>query len=1377
LKNTPGPERGFFNPSFSVAFILCLLGTLLALIGFGLFPGGFVLAQTPLAKKGVPFMVGVSYHNDVSGPLRNLALLPVRKVEHEDNRNPKVPNHHVDGQDPIIQNTKLRALTPNVPSTILNFSGIGFPGVGCNCAPPDTDGSVGKTQYVQIVNEGYQVFDKASGASVMGPTDISSVWAGFGGVCETGGQGDPIVLYDRLADRWIISQFAGTTVITDQCVAVSTTSDATGTYNRYGFHLGSNFFDYPKLGTWPDAYYLSMNVFNPAGTSYLGPQPFALDRTAMLAGNPATFVSPVGPLGSTVDPILPADLDGSTLPPAGAPETFVGFPGSGQYTTYHFHVDFVTPANSTWTTFATPAAAAFTSLCPNTRACVPQLGSSDNVDALGDRLMFRLPYRNFGDHESVVGTYSVSAGGVAGVRWFELRGVTTGPVSVYQESTYQPDSTWRWLASVAMDGAGNMAIGYSASSASINPQIRYAARLSSDPLNTLGQGETTMIAGTGSQTGNSNRWGDYASMTVDPVDDRTFWFTNEYLTSTGGSWQTRIGNFKLGPVAQPVANTASVTADNCNSNGVIDPNEVVTVSLGIKNIGTLNTTNLVATLQATGGVTMPSGPQTYGALAAGGGTVSKSFTFTAGNLACGSPLVVTLALQDGANNLGTITYTFQVGTPGGTATSTYSSGNTAVAIPDQGSIDIPITVTDTGAVTDVNVSVRVNHTYDSDLTMTLIAPDNTSVALVLNRGSSGDNFGTGANDCTGTPTVFDDTAATAISAGTAPFAGSFKPESPLSGLNGKSVAGTWKLHVADTAALDTGTVGCVTLQITRQNFLCCGVAGAPAIAAGGAAAITAENFTPPNNAPDPGEYVTVNLPLINTGTANTTSLVATLQSTGGVTNPSGPQNYGIMVAGGASVSRTFSFVASGTCGNNLTLTLALQDGATNLGTVTYSLRLGTISNAAIFSEGFDTVSAPALPAGWTTAVTGSESAWVTSATSSNSAPNNAFAPDVPVIGNTELITPTIAIPAGGGQLTFRNLYNMEAASNSGVGYDGMVLEISINGAAFVDITSAGNAFSAGGYSSTISTDFGSAIAGRAAWSGLSAGSSAVPAYITSTIILPAAAAGQNVKLKWRAATDNSVAATGTAGVRIDGISISGASNVCVSSQAPAILNGPPPSPVIVGTPYSFTFAASGNPTPSFTLSGALPPGLGLSSGGVLSGTATSGGTGNFPNIIATASNGVAPPAMQTFALIAVTTAQNYIKSFGLTGSDAVFTFDYDGDGIANLLEYGLGLDPTVAGLNGLPLVTLKDYSGTKYLSMTFHRSSLATDLTYIVQASSDLTSWTDLGTSPAGAITSGPGFISETGAAPTFNVEVRDILPYDPNAMAKRFIRLKITSP
>jgi hypothetical protein len=397
-----------------------------------------------------------------------------------------------------------------------------------------------------MVNKGFQVFDKTSGASLLGPSGIATLWQGFGGVCEFNDRGDPVVLYDQLADRWIISQFAGVSIPTDECVAVSATSDATGAYHRYDFHLGSNFFDYPHLSVWPDGYYMSMNVFNSLATSYLGPQPFAFDREKMLAGVPATFVTPGITNGPLEETYLPADLDGSDPPPPGAPAVFIEWPGGGTYRVFHFHADFVTPANSTFTLFQSPAAAGFTQLCPLTRSCVPQLNTTSRLDAVADRLMFRLTYRNFGTHESVVGNYTVSANSVAGIRWFELRNVTSGPVTVAQESTYQPDTTWRWLGSAAMDRDGNLAIGYSASSATIFPQLRYAGRLATDPLNVLAQGETTLFAGTGSQSGTGSRWGDYSALTIDPVDDCTFWFTSQYYASTTSfNWRTRVGSFRF----------------------------------------------------------------------------------------------------------------------------------------------------------------------------------------------------------------------------------------------------------------------------------------------------------------------------------------------------------------------------------------------------------------------------------------------------------------------------------------------------------------------------------------------------------------------------------------------------------------------------------------------------------------------------------------------------------------------------------------------------------------------------------------------------------------------------------------------------------------
>ena len=494
--------------------------------------------------KGNGHWVGADQHHDKSAELRTIEPQPVHAIPLGDEEGDEDGGRETDGSSNAPSHVQNTLAAPAMPATSLSFDGIPFPGVVCNCAPPDTNGEVGATQYVQIVNEGFQVFNKATGASQYGPAAITTIWSGAGNVCATAGHGDPVVLYDQLAGRWLISQFAGSSVPTDECIAVSTTSDATGSWYRYDFHLGTNFMDYPHGAVWTDGYYFAFNVFNSAGTTFLGPQPVVFDRAKMLAGQAATFQT-TGPR-SVQDTFLPADIDGSTLPPAGAPETFVSFPDFGTYSTYHYKIDWAVPANSTWTTFAAPAAAGFSQLCA-AGSCVPQGGTTAKLDSLGDRLMFRLAYRNFGDHEAVVGNYSVSSGGVGGIRWFEIRNVTNGPVTVYQESTYQPDTTWRWMGSAAMDKNGDLAVGFSASSASIVPGLRYAGRLVGDPLNTLAQGEAVLFGGAGSQSGTNGRWGDYADLTIDPVDDCTFWFTSEYYPSgvSTFNWRTRIGSFSF----------------------------------------------------------------------------------------------------------------------------------------------------------------------------------------------------------------------------------------------------------------------------------------------------------------------------------------------------------------------------------------------------------------------------------------------------------------------------------------------------------------------------------------------------------------------------------------------------------------------------------------------------------------------------------------------------------------------------------------------------------------------------------------------------------------------------------------------------------------
>jgi hypothetical protein len=487
--------------------------------------------------------------------------------------------------------TKLAA--QNMPATQKNFEGIDFPGVNCNCAPPDTNGAVGSTQYVQIVNTGIEVFDKGTGASVLGPISIDSVWSGFGGVCENNGEGDPVALYDKLANRWVVSQFAGTAQPTHECVAVSTSDDATGSWHRYDFDLGAtfgnNFYDYPKLGTWPDAYYMSTNVFNASGTAFLGPQPFAMDRTAMLAGNPATIVS-TGMLTPNDDQLMPADFSGSVMPPTGAPNPFTEIGTNPTWKLWRFHADFLNPSNSTFTLGGTLTPAPFNVVCGNGGACVPQAGVPDLLDTLGDRSMFRNDYRRFADgHEALVGNMTVDSNGVAGIRWWEINNATSGSPGFAQQSTYQPDNTYRWMGSAAMDASGDIAVGFSASSSSINPQIRYAGRLAGDPPNTLSQGEATLIAGTGSQTGTQSRWGDYSDLTVDPSDDCTYWYTNEYYQSTGSfNWNTRIGSFKFPNCTKGPSGTLAGTVTDSSNNSPI-AGAAVAVSSGGQSFGSTTT--------------------------------------------------------------------------------------------------------------------------------------------------------------------------------------------------------------------------------------------------------------------------------------------------------------------------------------------------------------------------------------------------------------------------------------------------------------------------------------------------------------------------------------------------------------------------------------------------------------------------------------------------------------------------------------------------------------------------------------------------------------------------------------------------------------------
>ena len=326
-----------------------------------------------------------------------------------------------------------------------------------------------------------------------------------------------------------------------------------------------------------------------------------------------------------------------------------------------------------------------------------------------------------------------------------------------------------------------------------------------------------------------------------------------------------------------------------------------------------------------------------------------------------------------------------------------------------------------------------------------------------------------------------------------------------------------------------------------------------------------------NGAADPGETLTMNFGLKNMGIVTTSNLVATLQTNGGILSPSGPQTYGILAVGGGAVAMPFTFVASGSCGGTNTATLQLQDGAANLGLVTFSFRLGQPSASSVFSQSFDGVSAPALPAGWTTSTSGAQSNWVTSTALKDTSPNSAFSPDPAAVGINELDSLAFSLPPGPSQLSFRHNYNLEAASSGSTGYDGGVLEIRIGGGAYADILSAGGSFVSGGYTRTISSSYSNPLAGRQAWSGNSG------AFVTTVVNLPAAASGQTVQLRWRCGTDNSVSKPGW---YVDTVSISNSAYVCCSAptgSAPVITLAPTNQTIQYSSNAFFFVNATGTP--------------------------------------------------------------------------------------------------------------------------------------------------------------------------------------------------------
>lgn len=456
--------------------------------------------------------------------------------------------------DPLI------GAAPPAPSTTppatVNVEGISNSGVH----PPDVVGTVGPSHYVQMVNATtVRVLDKAG--ATLGSFTLGNLWP-VGQTCRNN-NGDPIPAYDQFADRWLLSQFRSASP-NRMCVAISQTRDPLGAYFIYTFDV-PQFPDYFKFGVWPDAYYMSSNE-----SAYAA---YAFDRVRMLAGQPATFQRFTGQSNL----LLPADIDGPTLPPAGTPglfytykdNSFHGGGGVDRIELFSFNVDWATPANSSFTLIHSLPVAQFTyTVCGAFNFnCVRQLGTTQRLDTISEWPMFRFAYRNFGAHQSAVGSYTIGGGsGEEGgaIRWFELRNSGSG-WSLFQEGTFDPgDGHDRWNSSIAMDQDGNMALGYSVGSSTIRPRIAYTTRLASDPPGSMAA-EELLFQGTGVHTSN-NRWGDYSAMTVDPLDDCTFWYTNEYMSGGSTAFRTRIGAFKIPSCGAPAGD--DVFADGFE--GVVD---------------------------------------------------------------------------------------------------------------------------------------------------------------------------------------------------------------------------------------------------------------------------------------------------------------------------------------------------------------------------------------------------------------------------------------------------------------------------------------------------------------------------------------------------------------------------------------------------------------------------------------------------------------------------------------------------------------------------------------------------------------------------------------------------------------------------------------
>lgn len=526
----------------------------------------------PLAAQAGPqATVSNAAAADASLPLRDLAQSSsggvVLGMPGEDELDGPIPVDKGFTGDGAVQAAPGTQTSPGISSPLLTFEGLSNQDnanlFGFQVSPPDPNGAVSPNFFVEMVNLTFAVYSK-SGTRLLGPVSLGNLWNGFAINDCTDLSGDPVVLYDKLDDRWLLSQFTTRGPIFYNCVAISQTGDPTGAYFRYAFSTGVNFPDYPKYAVWKNAYFLSTREFAP-DNSFAGIGAYGLERNKMVDGNPSArmvkfLLTPGTTPYLTGDGLLPGDIDGTRPPNDHSPDLFVGTMNKSgplgapfdALNVFQFSLEWSAHPTASFTLATQLPVAQFDSLfpcSPGTRNCIAQPGTTNKIDVLSyrQRPTFRLAYRNFGSFETWVTNQSVQARpGVAGVRWYEIRRVGS-QISLFQQGTYAPDDgVNRWMGSIAMDKQGNLALGYSVSNGTnVFPGIRYTGRLKNDPLGQMTLGEAVLINGSGSQTV-SARWGDYTDMTVDPGDDCTFWYVNEYYqVSSARGWQTRIGSFRL----------------------------------------------------------------------------------------------------------------------------------------------------------------------------------------------------------------------------------------------------------------------------------------------------------------------------------------------------------------------------------------------------------------------------------------------------------------------------------------------------------------------------------------------------------------------------------------------------------------------------------------------------------------------------------------------------------------------------------------------------------------------------------------------------------------------------------------------------------------